>query len=120
MKGKKHQNAVDDAFRRFFDTYHLVAEQCSGTLALSIVQCLVMAASVVKKDQFSGLNYWLLTAVALISTVGFLACFLVMINVIIKQDTCGKWSKFLIFLLFAPVYVGIILSAVATFNSLKG
>jgi len=79
-----------------------------------------MAAVVVKKEQFYGLSYWGLTFVAVISTVGFFVCFISVIRVVIKQDKCGKWTRFLIFLLYIPVYIAMILSAVATYNSLKG
>lgn len=120
MKEKSTRNVVDEAFVRFFDKFHTVAEKSSGTLALGIIQCLVMAASVIKRDQINGLMYWGLTFFAVVSTVGFIVSFVSIINVIIKQNECEKWIKFLILLLYIPIYIGVILSAIATYLSLKG
>lgn len=120
MKEETTRTVVDESFVRFFNTFHSVAEKSSGTLALAIIQCLVMVAAVVKKEEVHGLMYWGLTFVAVISTLGFFVCFLSIINVIIKQEQCGKWIKSLIFLLYISAYIGTLLSGIATIISLKG
>ncbi|QOV70566.1 hypothetical protein [Citrobacter sp. BDA59-3] len=120
MKEKAARTAVDGYLIRYRNAFHEVAEKCSGTLALALIQGLVMTAAVMKKNQFHGLMYCSITFIALVATVGFFTCFLVIIDVINKQEECGKYLKSFIFLFYICVYIGSILSAVATFNSLKG
>ncbi|WP_156315656.1 hypothetical protein [Kluyvera genomosp. 1] len=119
MKEEPTRNVVDEAFVRFFDTFHTVAEKSSGTLAIGIIQFLVMATSVIKRAQANGLMYWGLTFFAVVSTVGFFVSFFSIINVILKQNECEKWIKYLMILLYAPVYVGVMLSAISTYYSLN-
>ncbi|WP_221925486.1 hypothetical protein [Enterobacter hormaechei] len=120
MKEGTTRTVVDESFVQFFNSFHSIAEKTSGTLALAIIQCLVMVAAVVKKGQVHGVMYWGLTFVALVSTLGFFVCFLSIINVIAKQDNCGRWIKSLIFSLYISAYIGTLLSAIATIISLNG
>lgn len=49
MKEGTTRTVVDESFVQFFNSFHSIAEKTSGTLALAIIQCLVMVAAVVKK-----------------------------------------------------------------------
>lgn len=118
MKKILHKRSLDIAFKRFFYTYYKVADKCSGTFALSIIQCVVMAVAVTKKDQLHGFQKWGLTFIAILSTVGFIASCFIIIDVVLRQKKCGIFLKAMIFLVFLPVPLGILFTAIATFKSL--
>ncbi|MEB7890683.1 hypothetical protein NGK36_15510 [Hafnia alvei] len=98
----------------FFKKYIQIANDSSGAIALSAIQAFVMMAGLVKVNEITGGNHWVMWGVISFSTAGFFASCISVAVVIFSSENTNRWDKAIISLLFYPTYVGIMLSAFIT------
>lgn len=96
----------------FFKKYSQIANDSSGAIALSVIQAIVMMAGLVKVNEITGVNHWVMWGVISFSTAGFFASCISVVVVIFSSENTNILYKAIISLLFFPAYVGIMLSAV--------
>lgn len=98
----------------FFKKYSQIANDSSGAIALSAIQAFVMMAGLVKVNEITGGNHWVMWGIISFSTAGFFASCISVAVVIFSSENTNRWDKTIISLLFYPTYVGIMLSAFIT------
>lgn len=98
----------------FFKKYSQVANDSSGAIALSAIQAIVMMAGLVKVNEITGVNHWVMWGIIALSTAGFFSSCIGVGGVIFSSKNTNRWEKTLIASLFYPAYIGIMLSAITT------
>ena len=101
-----------------FGIYGRVCESCSGAIALSLLQALAMFGCLEKREAGGLTLYCILTFIAFVATIGFFASLISIGRTIHIQSEGHKVAEFLISCVFYPVVIGILLSALATLQSI--
>ena len=102
-----------------FGIYGRVCESCSGAIALSLLQALAMLSCLEKRDAGGLILYCILTLIAAVATIGFLASLISIGRTIHLQSKGHKVAEYLISCIFYPVVIGLLLTAVATLKSVQ-
>lgn len=100
-----------------FSIYGKVCESCSGAIALSLLQALAMLGCLEKREAGGLILYCILTLIAVVATIGFFASLISIGRTIHTQSKGHKVAEYLISCVFYPVVIGILLTAVATLQS---
>jgi hypothetical protein len=81
-----------------FRLYGKICENCSGAMALCLLQALAMLGCL--SNRVGGAYYWLLTFIAVLATVGFWGLSLVLVTPSISIPETGKLSVISFMLFF--------------------
>ena len=90
----------------------------SGAIALSLLQALAMFGCLEKREAVGLTLYCILTFIAVVATIGFFASLISIGRTIHIQSEGHNVAEFLISCVFYPVVIGILLSALATLQSI--
>ena len=109
---------INERALEVFGIYGRVCESCSGAIALSLLQALAMFGCLEKREAVGLTLYCILTFIAVVATIGFFASLISIGRTIHIQSEGHKVAEFLISCVFYPVVIGILLSALATLQSI--
>lgn len=102
-----------------FRLYGKICENCSGAMALCLLQALAMLGCLSNRG-VGGAYYWLLTFIAVLATVGFLGSLISIGNTIYFYTRDRKIECYIIYAVFHPVVIGVLITAAATLKSISG